>query len=67
VVNSQQGRVLETYKKKHSFINQNFFFVQNLHDFDELLSADSGLAPPLLKRRPNPGKGISRLRTRAII
>jgi nitrogen regulatory protein PII len=35
-----------------------------MHDFDETLSASGGLALPLLKRRPNPGSEISRLRTR---
>ena len=67
VVNSQQGQPVEAYKKKHSFNRVKFFFVQNLHDFNESLSTDPLLAPPLLKRRPNAGNRISCHRTRAII
>jgi len=51
VVNSQQGQLLEQDKKKHSRNDGKFFFVQNLHDFDESLSAPQVLAPPVLKRR----------------
>jgi len=32
--------------------------MQNLHDFDETLSVETLLAPPLLKPPPNPGKGF---------
>jgi hypothetical protein len=67
VVNSQQGQAVEAYKKKHSINRQKFFFVQNMHDFNETLSTDCGLAPPLLKRRPNPGNSHFPIRTRAII
>jgi nitrogen regulatory protein PII len=42
VVKSQQGRAGEAYKKKHSFNQRKFFFVQNLHDFDERSSAKLG-------------------------
>jgi hypothetical protein len=63
VVNSQQGRAVHAYKKKHSSFGEKFFFVRNMHDFDEWLSVGVGLAPPLLKRRPNPGNAISRHRT----
>jgi len=42
MVNSQQGRALEAYKKKHSLFSEKFFFQQNLHDFVETLSTDSG-------------------------
>ena len=67
MVNSQQGQSLNPYKKKHSCHREKFFFVQNLHDFDETLSLDLALAPPLLKRRPNAGNRISCHRTRATI
>jgi len=67
MVNSQQGRPAEAYKKKHSLFSEKFFFQQNLHDFVETLSTDPPLAPPLLKRRPNAGNAISRHRTRATI
>jgi len=67
MVNSQQPRAVESYKKKHSFYRGKFFFLQNLHDSDERLSTESRLAPPLLKRRPNAGNAISRHRTRATI
>jgi len=42
VVKSQQGRAEDAYKKKHSFNRRKFFFVQNLHDFDEGPSAKWG-------------------------
>jgi hypothetical protein len=58
VVNSTQGRVVRAYKKKHSLNRQKFFFMQNLHVCNELHSTFAWLAFPLLKGRPNPGKGI---------
>jgi len=66
VVNSQQGHSFAAYKKKHPLHESKFFFLQNVHDLDELVSARRWLAPPLLKRRPNAGNGISRHRTRPL-
>jgi nitrogen regulatory protein PII len=43
------GTGFDAYKKKHSSHHQKFFFVQNMPDCNETLSASGLLAPPLLK------------------
>jgi len=39
VVKSQQAQGFAGYKNKHSSNRQKFFFMQNLHDFNETHSA----------------------------
>jgi hypothetical protein len=63
VVNLQQGQAFPADKKKHSSYHQKFFFIENLHDFDETHSLNALLAFPVLEARATRGMYFSRLRT----